>query len=124
MLNDFEDEQDTILDSWTKSLLENLEHDPTTRENIKLLSPAQVKHIEGFLKKKQLPDPLTQDFVLAVKEALSNLFGVALNFQALRDKLIAGGAPATIDEMKKRFETYLAELAKGKDPGKVRIVVE
>jgi energy-coupling factor transporter ATP-binding protein EcfA2 len=123
-MNGMEDEQDAILDSWTKSLLENLEHDPTTRENIKLLSPAQVKHIEGFLKKKQLPDPLTQDFVLAVKEALSNLFGVALNFQALRDKLIAGGAPATIDEMKKRFETYLAELAKGKDPGKVRIVVE
>ena len=119
-----EDEQDTILDGWTKSLLENLEHDPTTKENIKLLKPAQVKHIESFLNKKCLPDPLTHDFVLAVKEALSNLSKVALNLQELNDRLIGGGAPATIEEMKKRFETYLAELAKGKDPGKVRIVVE
>ena len=123
-LNDLEDEQDTILDGWTKSLLENLEHDPTTKENIKLLKPAQVKHIESFLNKKCLPDPLTHDFVLAVKEALSNLSKVALNLQELNDRLIGGGAPATIEEMKKRFETYLAELAKGKDPGKVRIVVE
>ncbi len=35
-----------------------------------------------------------------------------------------GGSPATLVEMKKRFEKYLDELTKGNEPGKVRIVLE
>jgi len=38
--------------------------------------------------------------------------------------LLSGGSPATPAEMKKRFEEYLDELIKGKEPGKVRIVLE
>jgi len=38
--------------------------------------------------------------------------------------LLSGGSPATPAEMKKRFEEYLDELTKGKEPGKVRIVLE
>jgi hypothetical protein len=40
------------------------------------------------------------------------------------DDLLSGGSPATPAEMKKRFEDYLDELTKGKEPGKVRIVLE
>lgn len=42
----------------------------------------------------------------------------------LRTALLSGGSPCTLQEMKKRFEDYLGELAKGKDLSKVRIVVE
>ena len=42
----------------------------------------------------------------------------------LRAALLAGGSPATLGEMKKRFEAYLDDKAKGKDAGKVRIVLE
>lgn len=38
--------------------------------------------------------------------------------------LISGGSPATPAEMKKRFEEYLDQLTKGKETGKVRIVLE
>ncbi len=38
--------------------------------------------------------------------------------------LLKGGAPATLEEMKKRFEEFLTELTKGKDVGKVRIILE
>ena len=41
-----------------------------------------------------------------------------------RAALLTGGSPATPAEMKKRFDTYLDELTKGKEPGKVRIVLE
>ena len=37
---------------------------------------------------------------------------------------IAGGSPVTPAEMKKRFDVYLDELTKGKEPGKVRIILE
>lgn len=36
----------------------------------------------------------------------------------------AGGSPATLGEIKKQFEEYLHDKAKGKDPGQVRIVLE
>ncbi len=42
----------------------------------------------------------------------------------LRDALLTGGSPATPAEMRKRFEEYLEKLTKGKEPGKVRIVLE
>jgi hypothetical protein len=44
--------------------------------------------------------------------------------EKLRAALFAGGSPATPAEMKKRFEEYLDQLTKGKEPGKVRIVLE
>ncbi|MGB2929754.1 MAG: DUF6079 family protein [Desulfobacterales bacterium] len=42
----------------------------------------------------------------------------------LRAALLSGGSPVTPAEIKKRFEEYLDELTKGKEPGKVRIVLE
>ena len=48
----------------------------------------------------------------------------ALETADMRVALLAGGPPATKAEMKKRFEEYLDELTKGKEPGKVRIVFE
>jgi hypothetical protein len=42
----------------------------------------------------------------------------------LRAVLLSGGSPVTPAEVKKRFEEYLEKLTKGKEPGKVRIVLE
>ena len=44
--------------------------------------------------------------------------------EELRNALLAGGSPATPAELKKRFDEYLDGLAKGKEPGKIRIVLE
>lgn len=49
---------------------------------------------------------------------------VEVKIEDLRSALLKGGAPATPDELKRRFEEYLAELVKDKDPNKVRIVLE
>ena len=76
------------------------------------------------MKKQALPDELDQDFIHALSEALSGLQKVPVKAAALRDALLSGGSPATPAEMKKRFEAYLDELTKGKEPGKVRIVLE
>jgi hypothetical protein len=38
--------------------------------------------------------------------------------------LTGGGSPATPDELKKWFEEFLAALSKGKDAGKMRVVLE
>jgi hypothetical protein len=38
--------------------------------------------------------------------------------------LLEAGSPATVPELKKRFEDYLVEISKGKDPTKIRVVLE
>jgi hypothetical protein len=114
---------DKLVENWTQTLLANLE-DPTTKGNLSLLKSEPRKLVDGFIKKRTLPDDLDQDFIHALQEVLSGLTKVSVKIADLRDALLAGGSPATVAEMKKRFEEYLEGLTKGKEPGKVRIVLE
>jgi len=123
VLEHLDTQLDKLLEDWTQTLLANLE-DPTTRGNLDLLKPEPRKLVDAFLKERKLPDELGQDFIHALQEVLSGLVKVAVKTEDLRAALIKGGSPATPAEMKKRFEEYLDELTKGKEPGKVRIVLE
>jgi hypothetical protein len=116
-------ELDNLVESWVQSLLSNLE-DPTTLEAIKLLPPKSQKLVNEFKKRGSLPDSLNHGFIKALKDVLSGLIKVPVRFEDLKGALFAGGLPATPEEMKKRFEEYLDELTRGKEPGKVRIVLE
>ncbi|MFO7988805.1 MAG: DUF6079 family protein [Desulfotignum sp.] len=123
VLDGLDEELDMLAASWTQTLLTNLE-DPTTRDNLDLLKPESRKLVNRFIKHRELPDDLGQDFIHALSEVLSGLQKVPVKTTDLRSALLSGGSPATPAEMKKRFEAYLDELTKGKEPGKVRIVLE
>ncbi len=123
MLDALDGELDKLVENWTQTLLANLE-DPTIKETLSLLKPESRRLVDGFLKERKLPDNLDQDFIHALQEALTGLVKVAVKTEDLRAALLKGGSPATPAEMRKRFEEYLHELTKGKEPGKVRIVLE
>ncbi len=123
MLSALDDELDRILSGWTETLLDNL-GDPTTKEQLELLKPEPRKLVDAFIASRTLPDDVDHDFIHAVKEVLSGLAKVVVSADDLRVALLSGGSPATLGEMKKRFEEYLSEKAKGKDPDKIRIVLE
>ncbi|MDM8522957.1 DUF6079 family protein [Desulfococcaceae bacterium HSG8] len=123
MLDGLDSELDKLVDDWTQTLLANLE-DPTTKGNLDLLRPKSKKLARGFIKKRVLPDATDHDFIHALKEVLSDLEKVSVKTADMRAALLAGGSPATPAEMKKRFEEYLDELTRGKEPGKVRIILE
>ncbi|PXF60115.1 MAG: ATPase [Deltaproteobacteria bacterium] len=123
VLYQLDDQLDTMVADWTTALISNLE-DPTTKGNLNLLKPEPKKLVNGFIKKRVLPDDMDQDFIHALQEVLSGLEKVSVNTADMRAALLAGGSPATPAEMKKRFEEYLDELTKGKEPGKVRIILD
>jgi hypothetical protein len=118
-----EDELELLHDGWTKTLLANLE-DPTTRQNLALLRPAPRKIVDAFLTTRILLEEVNQDFVAALQEALSGLSKVVITSESLRSALLSAGSPATVTELKKRFEDYLIQISKGKDPAKIRVVLE
>jgi hypothetical protein len=114
---------DKLLQSWTGNLISNLD-DPIIKKNLALLKDSQRKLVEAFIKSKQVPDSISRDFINAVNEALSGLEKVTMKMEELRDSLLKGGAPMTIEEARKRFENYLEGKYHGKDPDKIRINVE
>ena len=123
-LTNLDETLDGIVRGWTETLRTNLE-DPTVSGNIELVSDAAGKReLQDFLKSKQLPDPVSPAFVKALQEVLSGLQKVALSSADLQAALSNGGLPCTVSDLRDRFDRYVANLTKGKDTSKVRIVIE
>ncbi len=123
MIEQMDAQLDTMVENWTATILGNLE-DPITRSNMDLLKIDDREPLEAFIKSKELPVPLDSNVVHALKEVLSGLVKVPVKVVELQHALQVTGGPATPMEMKKRFEAYIDQLTKGKDPAKVRIVME
>ena len=124
MLDDVDDQLDRLLEEWTRTLLGNLE-DPTVTGNVELLTDARGKSaLRAFLKSRALPTAVDTVFVKALQEVLSGLQKVVLKKDDLHAALLRGGAPCTVAELRERFDAYLAELNKGKESSKIRIVLE
>ena len=123
MLGQLDEELDSMLAGWSETILGNLE-DPITQSNLELLKSDARGAVDTFIKTRELPEPLDNTFVNALREVLSGLIKVAVKTGDLQRALRVSGGPATPTEMKKRFDEYIDGLTKGKDPAKVRIVLE
>ncbi|MEW6546400.1 MAG: DUF6079 family protein [Bacillota bacterium] len=122
-LDALDERLDALMESWTAALLDNLE-DPTAQGNLDLLEPEAKKLLQGFMSRRMLPEKIDQAFIHALQEVLSGLVRVPIKMEDLRAALFTGGSPATLGDLKKRFEEFLEDLARGKDPGKVRVILE
>ena len=122
-LQQLEDELDKMLEQWTATLLNNLE-DPITQANInELLQGDDKKLVQAFIDSKELPDVVDSNFTQTLKTILAGLQKVVIKKGDLLAKVSDLG-PATPDDLKRVLNAYVDELAKGKDPQKVRIVME
>ena len=73
---------------------------------------------------KELPDDISQEFLEALRQALSGLAKLPVRLDDLKKILFPDGSPATPAEFKQRFSDYLEQLLKGRDAAKVRLVIE
>lgn len=122
-INDMDAQLDEMAEDWTSIILSNLE-DPITQDNMSLLKTDDRESLEAFIQSRELPMPLSNSFVHALKDALSGLIKVPVYVKDLQIALKVTDGPATPAEMKNRFDEYIDHLTKGRDPAKVRIVVE
>ena len=122
-LTQLDEELDRLLAAWQQTLLDNLE-DPIIQANFDLLKPQARGLIQAFATSRSLPDPVTPGFVSAVQESLSGLEKIAVTSSDIKQALLLGGSPATPEDLRKRFETFLSDRCKGKDTSKLRFVVE
>ena len=122
-LDQMNEQLDQIIEQWTKTLLNNLD-DPMTQANVnELLHEDDKQVIQSFMDSKELPDPVDSNFVQTLKTVLAGLQKVPVKKSALL-KIVADLGPSTPDEFKRAVSDFVDSLAKGKDPAKVRIVLE
>jgi hypothetical protein len=111
------------LDNWTKTLLENLD-DPTVRKSINLLPGEQKTAVSDVLKTQTLPGKISNDLVQGMQTALSGLIAIAVRSADLLDTLSDSGAPCTVDQLRTRFDDFLQQITRGREPAKVRLVID
>jgi len=123
ILDQIDQQLDRLLENWTKTLLDNLD-DPTAKKSIKLLPESQKQAVDAFLKAKALPEKISNDLVQGMQTALSGLIAIPVKLADLLDALSGGGAPSTIEQIQARFEDFVQKLTRGKEPAKVRLVID
>ncbi len=81
-------------------LLQNL-HDEHTQESIALLSEKDKAVLDQFIKNKELPDKVDDNFVKILKEVLAGLIKVTINMDEIRRVISKAGGSITPVELKR-----------------------
>ena len=114
---------DGTIASWTEMLIQNLQ-DEHTQETIALLSEQDGALLDEFVKSKELPDKVDDNFVKILKEVLAGLIKVTINMGEIRRVISKAGGSITPAELKRVLDQYIDSLTQGKNPQRVRIVLE
>ena len=122
-LNQIDQLLDTTIASWTEMLIQNLK-DEHTQESIDLLSEKDKALLDEFIKSKELPDKVDDNFVKILKEVLAGLTKVTINLDEIRRVISKAGGSITPAELKRVLDNYIDSLTQGKNPQRVRIVLE
>ena len=122
VLRSLDEKLDQMLSEWAKNILNSLS-DPITKANLDLLQTEEKAEIEAFMAAGEFSLPLSPVLVKALKQVLGGLLKVSVRTKDLESALQNGG-PVKADELKQRFADYLDAVTHGKDPNKIRIILE
>lgn len=111
-----------LLNSWTSTLLTNL-NDRELRENIELLTGEQKQLIKQFMEDKSLGVPVDVRLVQTIKEVFEGIQKVELPLTRLLE-MVGNGSPLTIEELRVRFEQLVREQVGSQSSNRVRIMLK
>lgn len=121
-LNSLEVNLNNLYEEWNNILINSLE-DPLILDNKKLLTKGQQEVIDNVIIKKALPENVDTFFVQAFNTLFSELDKVTINIYELESMILSMG-PCTVLELKNRLNSFVDNVASGKDIDKLRIIVQ
>lgn len=113
---------DSLLEEWTKSLLDTIS-DPIVESQKEYLSEAQQKAIDDFIETKELPKRVDDFFVKAIQALLKGFEPVVVNADDLVEKLTKL-PPLDEQAFRSKVSELISGYTSGKDAGKLRIIVK
>jgi hypothetical protein len=106
--------------TWRDTLRDNL-NDPELAEQIGLLTTEQRGVIGAFCESGQLPEPLADEFVSAVDHVFRRFEIRLIDAGDLLKHLFPGDAAAAPDELRERFDEYVAAATANTAQDRVRV---
>jgi hypothetical protein len=113
----------TLLVTWTTRLLNDLS-DPSVSRAVAALTEAERKPIEAFQRSKQLPDPVPDELVKTLNLLFNGLELLTVNIEEFVAAVLDADQPLSPDELRARFETWMATHIGPRTPASVRIAPE
>ncbi len=120
-LEQIEDQIHGLHGEWEQVLAETLAVDEMA-DQIALLNAQDREQVESFVASRQLPEPITEQFVTAVGTVLRRFVVKRITPRDVWAALVPDAAPATPDELRKRFAALLDELVGDAEAERVRLV--
>lgn len=122
VLDNLEIRIDDLLAEWTKTLLDTIS-DPIVASQKKFLSAEQQQAIDEFIASGTLPKRVDDFFVKAINALLKGFEPVVIDTDDLMAKL-EQMPPMDETSFKTKVNELISSYTKGKDAGKLRIVVK
>jgi len=91
-------------------------------EGLPFLKPASQALVSDFLRTKDFPDGVPEDFVEAANRLLQRFTIVNVTKSEMWNDVMVGATSLTVDELATRLQEWVDGLARGADRGTVRIV--
>ena len=113
---------DELLEEWQQTLLDTIS-DPIVTSQKEYLSAEQQKVIDEFITTASLPKRVDDFFIKAIKALLKGFEPVVIDAKDLMDKLMKL-PPMDETAFKQKLNELVADYTKGKDEGKLRIIVK
>ena len=120
-LEGIEEQISRLYTEWERALAESLAT-PEMIDQTKLLEREARQAVEAFVRSRRFPDPVTEQFVLAVQQVLNRFEVRAIASNDVWESLFPEAAPATPAELKGRFAELVDQLVGDKPEDRVRLV--
>lgn len=121
-LDNIEIRIDELVEEWQQTLLDTIS-DPIVASQKEYLNAEQQNVIDEFITTASLPKRVDDFFIKAIKALLKGFEPVVIDAKDLMDKLIKL-PPMDETAFKQKLNELVAEYTKGKDEGKLRIIVK
>ena len=121
-LENIESRLESLTEEWTEKLL-NAVSDPSAASQKKYLSGTQQKMVDDFIREKALPERVNDHFVRTIQTLLQGIDPVIVDADDLVEKLM-NLPPMKEKEFCDKVRDLIAGYTKGKDAGKLRIIVK
>ena len=121
-LDNIEIRIDELVEEWQKTLLDTIS-DPIVASQKEYLNAEQQKVIDEFITTASLPKRVDDFFIKAIKALLKGFEPVVIDAEDLMDKLMKL-PPMDETAFKHKLNELVADYTRGKDEGKLRIIVK
>jgi len=114
---------DDLLIRWRQALQANLTSE-TAQRSLEAMTLAERRPVERFLDQRDDDPAIPEGFVAAATQALRGIEALTLPVDGLLEALKEGGLPCTIEELQRRFASFVNQNMRGHDPRNTRLTLD